>query len=34
LPEGAHVKDARDWQKRIRGEMPSLLDRTKDVDAV
>lgn len=33
-PEGAHLGDARDWQKRLRGEMPSLLDRTKDLDAV
>ena len=34
LPEGAHVSESRDWQKRLRGEMPSLLDKTKDVDAV
>lgn len=34
LPEGAHVVESRDWQKRLRGEMPSLLDKTKDVDAV
>ncbi|MBS2018308.1 MAG: hypothetical protein JST00_35895 [Deltaproteobacteria bacterium] len=34
VPEGAHVSDARDWQKRIRGEMPSLLDKTRDIDAV
>jgi tetratricopeptide (TPR) repeat protein len=34
LPEGAHVAESRDWQKRLRGEMPSLLDKTKDVDAV
>jgi tetratricopeptide (TPR) repeat protein len=33
-PQGAHLGDARDWQKRLRGEMPSLLDRTKDLDAV
>jgi tetratricopeptide (TPR) repeat protein len=33
LPEGAHLDDARDWQKRIRGEMPSLLDKTKDIGA-
>lgn len=32
LPEGAHLADARDWQKRIRGELPSLLDKTKDLD--
>lgn len=30
LPAGAHVQDARDWQKRLRGEMPSLLDKTRD----
>ncbi len=34
LPEGAHVAESRDWQKRLRGEMPSLLDKTKDLDAV
>jgi tetratricopeptide (TPR) repeat protein len=34
LPEGAHVAESRDWQKRLRGEMPSLLDKTKAVDAV
>jgi tetratricopeptide (TPR) repeat protein len=33
LPEGGHVAESRDWQKRLRGEMPSLLDRTKDLDA-
>jgi hypothetical protein len=32
LPDGAHLADARDWQKRIRGEMPSLLDKTKDLN--
>jgi len=32
LPSGAHVAESRDWQKRLKGEMPSLLDRTKDVD--
>ncbi len=32
-PEGAHLADARDWQKRVRGEMPSLLDKTKPIDA-
>jgi tetratricopeptide (TPR) repeat protein len=26
LPGGRHVKDADDWRKRVRGEMPSLLD--------
>ncbi|MBX3189051.1 MAG: hypothetical protein KF819_18665 [Labilithrix sp.] len=34
LPDGAHLADARDWQKRLRGEMPSLLDKTRDIDAV
>ena len=34
LPDGAHLAESRDWQKRLRGEMPSLLDRTKDYDAV
>jgi tetratricopeptide (TPR) repeat protein len=33
-PKGEHVADCRDWQKRLKGEMPSLLDKTKDVDAV
>jgi hypothetical protein len=33
LPEGAHVAESRDWQKRLRGEMPSLLDKTKDIGA-
>lgn len=33
-PDGAHVAESRDWQRRIRGELPSLLDKTKDVDAV
>jgi tetratricopeptide (TPR) repeat protein len=26
LPKGRHVADAEDWRKRLRGEMPSLLD--------
>jgi tetratricopeptide (TPR) repeat protein len=34
LPAGAHVAESRDWQKRLRGEMPSLLDKTKELDAV
>lgn len=34
LPDGAHVGESRDWQKRLRGEMPSLLDKTKELDAV
>jgi tetratricopeptide (TPR) repeat protein len=32
LPDGAHVAESRDWQKRLRGEMPSLLDKTKALD--
>jgi tetratricopeptide (TPR) repeat protein len=32
-PEGSHLTDARDWQRRLRGELPSLLDKTKDLDA-
>lgn len=31
LPEGAHISESRDWQKRLRGEMPSLLDKTKEI---
>jgi hypothetical protein len=34
LPDGAHVVESHDWQKRLRGELPSLLDKTKDVDDV
>lgn len=34
LPEGEHVAESRDWQKRLKGELPSLLDKTKDVDQV
>lgn len=33
-PKGEHTSDCHDWQKRLKGEMPSLLDKTKDVDAV
>lgn len=29
LPAGAHVTESQDWQKRLRGELPSLLDKTK-----
>lgn len=32
-PNGEHVGDCSDWQKRLEGKMPSLLDKTKDVDA-
>jgi tetratricopeptide (TPR) repeat protein len=34
MPDGAHDTDVRDWQKRLRGELPSLLDKTKDLDQV
>ena len=30
IPKGRHVHDAEDWRKRIRGEMPSLLDKTTE----
>lgn len=33
IPDGTHQKDVSDWQKRLRGEMPSLLDKTKELDA-
>jgi tetratricopeptide (TPR) repeat protein len=33
-PKGEHVGDCQDWQKRLKGEMPSLLDKTKNLDAV
>ena len=33
LPNGAHVAEAGDWQKRLRGELPSLLDKTKEMGA-
>jgi len=32
LPEGAHAGESRDWEKRLRGELPSLLDKTRNVD--
>jgi tetratricopeptide (TPR) repeat protein len=32
-PDGGHLGEATDWQKRLRGEMPSLLDKTRDLDA-
>jgi tetratricopeptide (TPR) repeat protein len=34
LPDGAHLAESREWQRRVRGELPSLLDKTRDVDAV
>lgn len=33
-PKGEHVADCQDWQKRLEGKMPSLLDKTKNLDAV
>lgn len=33
LPDGSHLAESRDWQRRLRGELPSLLDKTKDLDA-
>ena len=32
-PEGQHVAECKDWQKRLKGELPSLLDKTKDIGA-
>jgi tetratricopeptide (TPR) repeat protein len=32
-PKGEHLAECRDWEKRLKGELPSLLDKTKDVDA-
>lgn len=33
LPEGAHAAESRDWQRRLKGELPSLLDKTKSLDS-
>jgi tetratricopeptide (TPR) repeat protein len=33
LPQGAHLAESRDWQKRLKGELPSLLDKTKSLDS-
>jgi tetratricopeptide (TPR) repeat protein len=33
-PKGEHLTECGDWQKRLRGELPSLLDKTKGVDAL
>lgn len=33
-PKGEHLTECGDWQKRLRGELPSLLDKTRAVDAV
>jgi tetratricopeptide (TPR) repeat protein len=32
LEDGAHVAESRDWEKRLKGELPSLLDKTKGLD--
>jgi hypothetical protein len=32
-PDGAHHAESRQWELRLRGELPSLLDKTKSVDA-
>jgi tetratricopeptide (TPR) repeat protein len=32
-PKGEHLSDCTDWQKRLKGELPSLLDKTKDIGA-
>jgi tetratricopeptide (TPR) repeat protein len=29
LPSGRHLADARDWQKRLRGELPSVFVKEK-----
>jgi tetratricopeptide (TPR) repeat protein len=31
VPDGAHLRDADEWALRLRGELPSLLDKTVDV---
>jgi tetratricopeptide (TPR) repeat protein len=31
VPDGAHTRDVEQWAKRLRGELPSLLDKTVDV---
>lgn len=33
LPGGEHTSDVNDWQKRLRGQMPSLLDKTREFGA-
>ena len=32
-PKGQHIEECKDWQKRLKGELPSLLDKTKDIGA-
>lgn len=34
MPEGGHLAEARDWKKRLTGELPSLLDRTRQLNDV
>ena len=29
LPQGRHLAEAEDWKKRMRGELKTLLDKTK-----
>jgi len=32
LPAGEHVAESHTWEKRLRGELPSLLDKTRGVE--
>ncbi len=32
--DGAHVRESLEWAARLEGRLPSLLDKTKDADAV
>ena len=32
--DGAHVRESLEWAARLEGRMPSLLDKTKDADAI
>ena len=34
FPLGNHVAEAKTWKARMRGEMPSLLDKTRDANDV
>ena len=31
LPEGQHLAESHDWEKRLQGKLPSLLDKTRGV---
>ncbi len=31
LPSGEHVQESHDWERRLRGQLPSLLDKTRGV---